>query len=76
VACSIDGCPAPPGIQAVAACLICGSGNHYSSFTRAVMVSMKYLSENEDMEGEISSQYESANDSEDEVDDDDFGLEE
>jgi len=52
------------------------SGNHYSSFTRAAMVSMKYLSENEDMEGEISSQYESANDSEDEVDDDDFGVEE
>jgi len=52
------------------------SGNHYSSFTRVAMVSMKYLSENEDMEGEISSQYKSAYDSEDEADDDDFGMEE
>jgi len=51
------------------------SGNHYSSFTRAAMVSM-YLTEDEDMEGETSSQYNSANDGEDEVDDDDFGMEE
>ena len=51
------------------------SGNHYSSFTRAAMVSM-YLTEDEDMEGETSSQYNSANDGEDKVDDDDFGMEE
>ena len=42
VACSIDGCPAPPGIQPDAACLICGAAVHDKCFQQFVWTSSIY----------------------------------
>ena len=45
VACSIDGCPAPPGIQPDAACLICDAAVHDKCFQQFVWTLPVYPSD-------------------------------